>query len=150
MSGSQIHDGRRNKKWRDAAGPAFHQLPVFAFNDVESADAGGYVDANLIEIGLFGGPVRGLDGEVGSSQSDLDEAAHFLEFFFLNPQKGIEVLHFAGDFAVKIGGIEKRNGADAALAGEEVFPCLLRTDAQRTDQSNARNYYPASQNSTLP
>ena len=40
--------------------------------------------------------------------------------------------------------------ANAALPGHEVLPAFLRADAQRADQSNARNDYPASQSFDAP
>src|SRR5580693_4994522 len=118
---------------------------MLALNDVETADAGGDVDADFVEVRIFGLPVGRFYGKVRSSQSDLDEAAHFFQFFFLDPPEGIEVFDFAGDLAVKVCGIKLRDEANAALAGEEVFPGFLRADAQRADKSNTRNDYPASQ-----
>ena len=38
-----------------------------------------------------------------------------------------------------------RYRAYAAFSGDEVLPAFLRADAQRADQSNTRNDYPASQ-----
>jgi hypothetical protein len=131
-------------------GTAVDQLPVFALDDIESADAGGDVHADFIEIGLFGLPVCGLDGEIGAGQGDLDEAPHFLEFFFFDPLERIEIFHFTGDFAIKASGIKQSNGPNAALSGEEVFPGFLRADTQCADQSNARDDHPASQRSVLP
>jgi hypothetical protein len=80
----------------------------------------------------------------------LNEAAHFFQFFFLDPTEGIEILDFTGDFAIETSGIKLRNGTDAALTGEEIFPGFLRADAQRADQSNTRNDYPVSQLSKAP
>src|SRR5882724_7094317 len=50
----------------------------------------------------------------------LDETAHFLQFFFLNPPEGVEVLHLPGDGAVEAGGIEKRNRSDPVLPGDQI------------------------------
>ncbi len=118
---------------------------MLAFDDVETADARGDVNADLVEVGIFGLPVRGFDGEVRSSQSDLDEATHFFQFFFLDPAERIEVFDFTGDLAVKAGGVKLRDKANAALAGEEVLPAFLRADAKSADQSNTRNDYAVSQ-----
>ena len=118
---------------------------MLALDDVETADAGGNVDADFIEVRILGLPVRGFYGEVRAGQSHLNEAAHFFQFFFLDPPEGIEVFDFAGDLAVEAGGVELRDRADAALPGDEVFPGFLRADAQRADQSNTRNDYTASQ-----
>jgi len=69
----------------------------------------------------------------------------FFSSFFFDPHERIEVFYFAGDLAVKTRGIELGDTANAALAGDEVLPRFLRADAQRADQSNTRNDYPASQ-----
>ncbi len=134
VSGSEIDDGGRNEKGRDLAWSALDQFPVLAFDDVETADAGGNVNADFVEVRIRGLPVRGFYGEIRAGQSDLDEAAHFFQFFFLNPLEGIEVLDLAGDFAVEARGIKMRDRANAALPGQEVFPGFLRADAQRADQ----------------
>ena len=150
VAGSEIDDGGRNEKGRDSAGAALDQFPVLALDDVETADAGGDVDADFVEVRILGLPVGGFYGEVRSSESHLNEAAHFFQFFFFDPPEGIEVFYFAGDFAVKAGGIELRDMANAALAGDEVLPRFLRADAQRADQSNTRNDYPVSQDCDAP
>src|SRR5580692_8618469 len=130
VAGSEIDDSRRNEKGRDSAWPALDQFPVLAFDDVETADAGGDVNADFVEVRIFGLPVGGFDGEVRTGQGDLNEAAHFFQFFFLDPLEGIEVFDFTGDLAVKAGGVELRDDANAALAGYEVLPGFLRADAQ--------------------
>src|ERR1700722_6792352 len=150
VAGSQIDDGGRDEKGRDSAWTALDQFPVLAFDDVETADAGRDVDADFVEVRIFGLPVGGFYGEIRSRESDLDEAAHFFQFFFLDPLEGIEVLDFTGDLAVKAGGVELRDDTNAALAGYEVLPGFLRADAQRADQSNTRNDYPASQLCNAP
>src|SRR5271163_2927843 len=150
VAGSEIHDGRRNEKGRNFPRPTLDQLPVFAFDDVESADAGRNVDAGFIQVGVFRFPTRGFHREIRRCESHLNEAAHFCQFLFLNPPERIEILDFAGDRAVKAGGIKLRDRANAALSGEEVLPRFLRADAQGTDQSNTRNDYAASQLSNAP
>src|SRR6476660_7831725 len=118
---------------------------MLAFDDVESADAGGNVNADFIQIGLIRRPLRGFDREVRAREGDLDESPHFFEFFFLDPPEGIEILHFTGDGAVETGGVKKRNRPYAALTGKEIFTAFVRADSQRADEPNARNDDPASQ-----
>ena len=48
----EIDDCGRNEKRRDVPRAALQQLPVFAFDDVEPADARGNVDADFVEIGF--------------------------------------------------------------------------------------------------
>ena len=145
MPGSQIHDGGRDEKRGDAARAAIHQLGVFALDDVEPADARRNVHAYFIEIRVLRFPCGHLDGKIRARQGHLNEAAHLLQFFFLDPPEGIEIFNLAANFAIKSCGVKKRNGADTALPGHEVGPTFLGSDAQRADQSDARHNYAASQ-----
>ncbi len=89
-------------------GPPREIFGVFALDDVESADAGADVDAG--GIGDLGSDFEAghLHGEIGGGQRELDEAAGFLQFFFLEPVQRVETFHFAGDAAIEGGG--DRNG----------------------------------------
>ena len=49
---------RRNEERRDAARAALQQFDVLALDDVESADAGGNVDADFVEVGIFSASSR--------------------------------------------------------------------------------------------
>src|SRR5215467_4787695 len=83
-----------------------------------------------------------LHRKIGAGQRDLNEAAHLFKLFFFDPVERVKTLHFAGDLAVEVGGVEVRNWSDAADARDEVLPALLRADAQRADQPNSRNHNP--------
>ena len=87
---------------------------------------------------------------IGAGQRDLDEAAHLFQFFFLDPLEGVEVLHFAGDFAVEIRWIKMRDGADTTDPGQEVLPRFVCADSQCADQPNSRNNHPASHGFPAP
>src|SRR5258706_1547249 len=87
---------------------------------------------------------------IRSGQGQLDEAAHFFQFFFLNPLERIEVFYFAGNSAVERGSIELGDWPNAADTGYEVFPTLVRANTQRADQPNSRHHYPASHSSPAP
>ncbi len=110
---------------------------MFALDDVESADAGADVDAD--HLGVFGSHLelrhlhrffRGGDGEV-------NEAAHLLDFFFLDELEGIEVADFGGDLAGESGGVEGGDAIDAAFAGEQGFPHCAGSMADGADQPDA-------------
>ena len=58
VTGGEIDDGRRNEERGDLARAALHQLDVLALDDVESADAGGDVNADFIEIGIVPASIR--------------------------------------------------------------------------------------------
>src|SRR5205807_10567364 len=113
-------------------------------------DAARDVDADFVQVRLFRFPLSLLHRKIRSGQRDLDEAAHFLEFFFLDPLERAEILHFAGNGAIKVSGIEVRDRANAADSSQQVFPAFLRADAYCADQSNARNDNSASQLSFTP
>src|SRR5205823_10075360 len=123
----------RDEKGRNLARAAVQQLAMLALDDVESTDAGRNVNADFVEVGILGLPVRGLHGKIRPRQRDLDEARHFLEFFFFDPLEGVEVFHFAGDLAVETSGVEMCDGRNAAASGDEVPPAFLRADTQRAD-----------------
>src|SRR5271156_6775179 len=85
VTGSEVDDGGGNKKWRDLARTARQVFRMFAFDDVESADAGADVDAS--GVGDFRRDLQAghLHGEIGGGQRELDKAPGFLELFFLEP-----------------------------------------------------------------
>src|SRR6266566_8876408 len=150
MSGSEIDDGGRNKERRNLARTALHQFPVFALDDVKPADAGRNVNADFVEVRVFFLPACRLHGKIRGGQRHLDEAAHLLQFFFLDPLEWVENLDFTGDFAIEAIGIELSDQPNATLTGDEIFPRFLRADSQRADQSNTRDYHSASQLSNAP
>src|SRR5438445_569081 len=83
-------------------------------------------------------------------ESELDEPPHFFQFFFLNPAEGIEVLHFAGDLAVKRSRIKMSDRPNAANPRDEVLPTFVCADAKCADQPNSRYHYPASHGFQAP
>ncbi len=102
----QVDDGSRNEKRRDAAGAFFEQIPVLALDDFESADAAADDHADAfgvlridLEAGLRQRKIRGRDTE-------LDKAAHFLDFFAFDELGGIEILHLSGDAAAERRGVK--------------------------------------------
>src|SRR6266478_5601887 len=145
MPRCEVDDRGRNKERRNLARPALHQFPVLALDDVEPADSRGNVNTHFIQVRISRLPIGRLDREIRSGQRHLNEAAHLLQFFFLDPLEGVEVFDLASNLAIKSSGVKLRDEANTAAPGHEVFPAFLRADTQRADQSNARNNYPASQ-----
>ena len=139
VAGSEIDDRRRNEKRRNLARTAGQIFRMFALDDVEPADAG--ADVNAGGVGNFRRDFRAghLDGEIRSCHGQLNEPAGFLQFFFFNPIQRIEIADFSGDTAIKSGGIKMGDGANAALAGEQIAPDLFGPDAASADQPNACN-----------
>ncbi len=106
VSRRQVDDGGGNKKRRDFARPAIQQADMLALDDVESADSGS--DMYSHALGNFRGYFQAgsLHGFIRGRQSQVDEAAHLFQFFFLDELQRIEILDFSGDLAGKLGGIE--------------------------------------------
>ena len=126
-------------------GPPFEQRPVLALDHVESADAGADVHADT--FGVLGRDLQaaGLHRFIRRREGEVDEAAHFLDFFFLDEIQRVEVLDLGGNLARVSGGVELGDSSDAALAREQVLPDFLRGVADSTDQANAGNYDPPRQ-----
>src|SRR5882724_5900591 len=150
MSRRQIHDCRRNKKWRNLIWPAEKKFPVLAFDDVEPTNSRRNVNAHFFEIRLFGFPIGVLHCGIRCGERELDEPPHFFQFFFLNPAERIEVLHFAGDLAVKRSRIKMSDRPNAANPFDEVLPTFVCADAKCADQPNSRYHYPASHGFQAP
>jgi hypothetical protein len=70
----------------------------------------------------------------------MDEAAHLLDFFFLDEFRGIEILDFARDLGIEERGIESLNAGDAGLASQQALPVLLGGVADSAQEADARNY----------
>ena len=122
VAGGEVDDGGGNEEGRDLARAAFEKRFVLALDHVESADAG--ADVNADALGIFGRDLelRHLHGFIRRGDREVDEAAHFLDFFFLDEIQRIEVADFGGDLAGKGGSIERGDAADAALARRQSLP----------------------------
>src|SRR5215471_6458027 len=145
VAGGKVHDGGRNKERRDLARTAFEESPMFALDDVESADAGADVDADAFVDSRSDFEAARLHRFLRRSKGEVDEAAHFLGIFFLDELQRVEVLNLGGDLAGMIGGVELRNLRDATLPCQQVFPDFFGGVAHPADQSNAGNDDPSCQ-----
>src|SRR5258707_13828169 len=63
---------------------------------------------------------------------ELNEAPHFLDFFFLDVKGWVEILHFTGDSTVETGGVETSNGSDAVVASLDGFSYCFRADSTQS------------------
>ena len=112
---------------------------MLALDHVESADTGGDIDAGGIRRFRLHFEASHLHREFGSRQSQLNEPAHFLQFFFLYPDERIEIADFTGDAAVKSSGVKMGDRADTTFAGQQVAPDLIGPNAAPADQPYARH-----------
>ncbi len=102
MAGRKIDDGGRNKKRRNLARSAFEQCGVFAFDNVEPADAGPDVHAHALVVFWRDLQARHLERFIRGGNRQVDEASHLLDFFFFDEVQRIEVLDLGGDLAGEI------------------------------------------------
>jgi hypothetical protein len=63
----------------------------------------------------------------------MNEAPHFLDFFFLDVIQRVEVLDLSGNLAGKGRGVEAGNALDAALARKQSLPDHVGGIAQAAD-----------------
>ena len=145
LAGGKVDDRGRNKERRNLARAAFEQSGVFAFDNVESADAGTDVDAYALVVLRSDFQSRHLHRFIRCSDGEVDEARHLLDFFFLDIVQRVEVLDFGGDLAGEGAGVETGDASDAALAREHGLPHFIGGIAHAADQAEPRNYDPASQ-----
>ena len=90
-------------------------------------------------------PVNGPSAYPRAGQCHLDEPPHLFQFFFFNPPEGVKPFDFAADAAIETRGVKAGDARNPADSSQKVLPAFLRADAQRADQSNTRDNYPASQ-----
>ena len=127
-----VDDAHGNVKRRNPARSLFLDGQRGVFDRADAADAGAEVHADALGVGLRDFQPRILDGLDAGGHAELDEAVHAARFLFGNAERGgIEILDLAGDGGGKAGGIELRDAADAAFAGEDVAPVFSDTDADR-------------------
>ncbi|MGC1583241.1 MAG: hypothetical protein WA766_17285, partial [Candidatus Acidiferrales bacterium] len=94
--------------------------------------------------------LRHLDGKVSGGHGQLNEPAHFLDFFFLNPKQRVEAANFAGYPAIEIRSIEMGDRADAALAGDDIFPYFIGADATSANEADTCHHNTAIQCAISP
>ena len=113
-------------------------LPLDHF---ESADAAADIHAGALGLVAVGDlEARGLEREFARRDGELNEAPHLLDFFFLDVERRIEVLHLARDAAIEAGGVEGGNRRDPVLALLDGFPDRFRADSNRSQHSDSSNY----------
>ncbi len=139
VAGGEVHDRRWDEEGRDLARSAVHHVGVFALDDVEPADAGADVDADVVAVGLIDDQAGVGHGLCGSSESKMDKASHLARLFFLDEEQRVEVLDLGGEADGMAGEIECLDLGHAAAPGEETFPNFrggLANAAEETDTGN--------------
>ena len=137
VAGSQIDDRRRDEEGRDTPRAAVHQGRVLALDDIEAADAGADMYADV--VGVFGSDPQGgvLHGLLSSGHGEVNEAAHLAGLFDRNELVRIEVLNLGGD---PDGVAFEGEGGDlghATPAGHQTLPDLRCGVAHTADQTKA-------------
>ena len=126
MAGNQINQRAGNEKRVDFARAAFLHGHACGFYAGQAADAGAdvhthavFIEAfHIIQPGIGHGLQRGGDAVV-------DKHIHAAGFFGADVGADVEIFYFACDLAGQLRGVETGDGADAALAGQQVAPCAV-------------------------
>ena len=122
VPGGKVDDGSGDEEWRDLARAAFEKRLVLALDYVETANAGADVDAHLLGILGSNFEFRHLHRFIGRGEREVDEAAHLLDFFFLDEIERVEIAYFGSDLAGECGGVKCGNAVHAALARRQSLP----------------------------
>ena len=145
----EVDDGRRDEERRDTPRAAFEKFLVFALDGLESADAGGNVDADAI------GPLtrhlesRIVDGELRGGERVLDEDVHLLDVFLVDELQRIERLDLARDTRRVLRRVETGNGSNPASPCAERVPVRLCSDGERGHQPDARHHHSPAQSASV-
>src|ERR1017187_1742330 len=118
---------------------------MFPFDHIESADAGADMDASPVRNVIGDLQARSFHGLVGGGQGQVNEAAHLLEFFFLDEIERIEVFDLSSDLTGELSRIELRNPGYATLSGKQALPNFFRGIAYSTNQPDPSDHDPSSQ-----
>jgi len=146
-AGGEIDQGARNEERADPARALFGQEQCGLFDAGQAADAGADEDAGaaLLFVGL-GLPARILHRLLGGGHRIDDEIVVAAQFLVLHPVLGIEsavgavaALHFIGDAARHVRGVEFGDGTGARLTGQQPLPGFLNAGGQRRDDSKTRD-----------
>src|SRR5438270_851241 len=140
-----MDDRCENKKRRYLAWTTVEQVRVLALDDVEPADTRTDVDTNTL---------RDLRSDVQSGHlhrficrrhAQMNEAAHLLNFFFLDEIQRIEIFDFSGDRAREPARVEAGDRGNATLARQKIGPGLRTGVAHRANESQSSNDNPTAQ-----
>jgi hypothetical protein len=141
LPGCQVDDGHRNEERRHTVRTFFLQNFMVGFDGRQSADSRSDIDAHAMSRiwrDLQGRIVR---GQLRSPHRKMDEKIHFLDFFFFNERRRIEVLDLAGDLRGVISGIKTSDPGNTGLSGAERFPRGLCPNAQRRNQTDPGHHH---------
>jgi hypothetical protein len=136
------HDHRVNRRVGTAGE---HHVGVAAHDGVGGVrDGGGRAIAagRDGDAGRFQAEVHRDEAAAGTSEhgdAEMGEPVHASDFLGTDPAFGVEVLDLGGDFPRAVGVDENRRPIGAGDAGDDVSPEFLHTDADGTDNANARD-----------
>ena len=145
----QVDDGGGNEKRRDAPRAVIEIGLILPLDDIEAADSAADANAGALLLALVDLEPRRGEREFGRRDGELNEAPHFLDFFFFDVVPWIERLDFAGDLAGKRSRVERLNPRDSASPFPQRLPGFVSSDSQRRHQAYARDDNPARHNPSL-
>ena len=133
-----VEDHHRDEEWGDPAGAAVEQCLVLFLHRAKPADAGADEGADAVAVGRGQIQPGVVDRLPAGHHGELGEPVGAPNLLGRGEGRGgVEVLHFAGDGAGVALGVVCGDRADAALAGEEIFPEGADPLAKRCDDAEA-------------
>ena len=139
---SNVRRAGRNEEGRDASG-AFLQHDLAGLLDVvDAADAGAHDYADVMVVAPVGEVDAAVaDGFHAGVDGVEDRAVVAGDIPFGKTAGGRVVMAFAGDMHFIVGGIKKRNGADAGSAVRYAVPVFGDSVARGGDGAETGHYY---------
>src|SRR3989344_771401 len=135
-----VDDAHGHVERRNPARSLFLDGQHGVLDRADAANAGADVHADLLGVGFRDFQPRVLERLDARRHAQLDETVHAPRFLFGNAERGgIEILDFTGDGGRVTAGIEQRDRADAAFAGQDVAPVFGDTDANGRQDAEAGN-----------
>src|SRR5438270_11688295 len=131
-----VADEHWNGEGGHALRPFVHQRAELVFQRFQSADAAADDHAEAIAIDLLQVETAVLDRHLGRAHGQLNAtigAPHVFGVF--EKVFWLKIPNFTADFAIVVRGIEGLDPADAAFAGNEIFPKRLELVSDRSDNS---------------
>ena len=136
--GCHVEDHHRDEEWGNPAGAAVEQCLVLFLHRAKPADTGADEGADAVAVGLVQIQPGVVDRLPAGDHGELGEPVGAPYLLGRGEGRGgVEVLDFAGDGAGVALGVVCRDWADAALAGEEIFPEGTDPLAKRGDDAES-------------
>ena len=144
LPGRHVRDHHGHEERRDLAGAALVVAGDLSLGGANAAHARAHVDAQALGVdGALGIESRGLHGLVGGDEGKLDVAVVVERVGLAEGLDWVKALDLCRHGHAESGGVEGRDGVDAARASDKCLPALLGRVPNGGDGPHACYDYPA-------